>query len=465
MTKPVPGSPDDVFAQTREIRRQAGLMRSHARTVSTTVGNQVSGWSGTASVAYAGRSGQHSRAAGSGATTLETACSSADRFARDLRRLQGLANGHLKTRDRLVGELELALRDRRHPQLLAPDERRGLDDDIADLRRRIRNEDNAIDRQVNDYKGIKARLYGEIAKMLPPKVRAWWTATEDYRQTIDAGKTLVSGSTAAGGGVAYIRSVNAARAGMHTMTPEQVVAHLTKAEAGMARLMPKGDIADSRNLKVLKKVWDSKAGKWVLKKAGPVAALDTAYAGATDMMTGGGYEGTRGGITHVLGGGAAGGAVVLLVAPTAAVAAPIAGGVVLAWTVWKTGNAVYDNRNAIDRVAHKWTGKAATGVPTLSDSALRSLPPSPKVGCDAPAAPAPKPAPAPTAAPPRPLPESGTYNGRVYLPGDPQPYPGLERLYDANDRLTAAVAAQQPSGAPPVAVPTHPLVRTQEVAP
>ncbi|KNX37547.1 hypothetical protein [Luteipulveratus halotolerans] len=451
MTKPVPGSPDDVFAQTREIRRQAGLLRAHGRSVSTTVGNQVSGWSGTASVAYASRSGQHSRAATSGATTLESACSSAERFGRDLRRIQGLANGHLKTRDRLVRELELALRDRRHPQLLAPDERRSLDDDIADLRRRIRNEDNAIDRQVNDYKGIKARLYGEIAKMLPPETREAWYKTADYQSVIHYVKA--GGATYAN--INYFRSLPPVA---RSATIPDLVRNAYVA-ADKLQAVRGGMLYTAQKVPGARRVFVGALGRTVVKYTGPIGAVLTVYDASHDLADAGGYDGGRGTTTRVLAGGAIVGAPLLFVAPE------VGAVLVTAYATWTLGNLVYDNRNNIDRAAHKWTGRAATGVPTLSDSALKSL--SPKVGCDAPPAPKPSPGPAepkPAPAQPRPATTNGTYNGRVHLPGPPQPYPGLERLYDANDRLTAALGAQQPSDAPPVAVPTHPLVRTQEVA-
>lgn len=336
MSGPIPGSPDELTAASWALRRQASAMRAHGRAVGGASAREVSGWSGTGAVTYASASGQHSRAATGSATAVDDAADTVDRFADALRRLQRDATRHLTRKDRLEDDLRLMLQDRRrHGAICSEGSVTDLSAEITEQRRLITQEGDAITRIINDHKRIRASLYTELARALPPDVRSWWTSTQDFKDTLEEGKKGIKSGAAA---VGYLRALQQYK-NAPPDSPARVAA-LRSQVKNLKQIVPEGDIAESRKNPALKKVWDSKAGKFVLRKAGPVGTLDTMYSGGKDVVTGGGYDGARGGTTRATGAGAVvGGGLILAGSATGA------GTVLVAtWLLWKSGNAIYDKR-------------------------------------------------------------------------------------------------------------------------
>lgn len=86
----------------------------------------------------------------------------------------------------------------------------------------------------------------------------------------------------------------------------------------------------------------------------------TAFTGALDVITGGGYEGWRDPVTRVLGGAGTAGAVTLMLAGATMgpVGLAVAGTAVVAYGLWSLGNSIYDHREQIGR----FLGRARDGA-------------------------------------------------------------------------------------------------------
>jgi hypothetical protein len=85
----------------------------------------------------------------------------------------------------------------------------------------------------------------------------------------------------------------------------------------------------------------------VARLAGDLFLPLTAFAGARDAFTGGGYDGAGGVATRVLGGAGALGGIALLAGVANPIGATVAGAAVLAYGAWSVGNTIYDHRQQI----------------------------------------------------------------------------------------------------------------------
>ncbi|MDF8263256.1 hypothetical protein [Luteipulveratus flavus] len=399
MSRPVPGSPDDLLTQTRAIRRQATYLRTHSRAVSTTVAGHVSTWQGTASIGYATRAGQHRRTATAGAAALDGVSAGAERFARDLVRLQREASTHLSSRDRLAAELLPMLAERRHPQLLTPSELSSLTADITHHRRLIQREDAAVERLVGEYKRIKARLYGEIVRLLPSDVRPGFVRSIDYREVMHDAKAVGTGYN----GIAYLRSLPPVA---RSATVGELIRTATTSAARLHALQG-GVLVTATRTPGTRRVLATAFGRQVARRAGPIGVALTITDAAHDVRDGGGYDGARGTATRAAGGVAMVGGALVLVPATA----PVGGAILVGYSAWTLGNLAYDHRHAIGRTVSGWFGRDRT-PPTR--------PPERRASTSAPRC-------------------------------DPRP---------ARDNLTRFVRGQQGPGRP-VPVATHPLVHVQ----
>lgn len=133
-----------------------------------------------------------------------------------------------------------------------------------------------------------------------------------------------------------------------------------------------GDTAAAARAAAVLQQFKFGTGTGLLKGLGGKLFLPiTVYDGAKDVLTGGGYDGWRGVAARGFGVGAVVGGVGLLVGGAAI--APFAAGAVAAYGLWKAGNAVVDNWDAISHRGSQALDAVRTQAGRVWDGAQQGL--------------------------------------------------------------------------------------------